>query len=404
MWDHAHLRWWRRDCDGSEAVELEAPPPSQTVGAESRLDWALVAQSINEQANDSAAVPLSDAQGDAGVLVLTSPQMTTLQIQGRTDLILPLLAAIRLGEFTKRVTEQVGRLKALHLSALHLQAFPHDRETILRVILTGVTAEEGLGFSRGVILLWNEKEGHLTLAFAVGAYSRTEAKGAWADVKHALAEVKDQEDRLEWLLQRVEKLSADEATRFCEPLNTAIRNTHETLDGSAVSECFRSMTPIQVGPKQRDTWRSVVRNPEESDHDSQFPFVCVPLRQGKTPIGVMVVDSRFLDAEMLINGDGSAHLEAFAELCVASLTNAEYSMNLAQALGETRRDIRAIARKQTDFDLEKLHRSLAHQLRLPLEGAATQLADAVSRFDDERGSTLLERIELASSFIQQLGR
>jgi signal transduction histidine kinase len=402
MWNRATASWRRRDHDGAQWLEVNLPAPGNDQFSSSfGLDWERVKNVLSKQGSNGLITPLSDAQGDVGVLVLVSPKFGAEEFHQRLDLILPVLTAVRLREFAVRVTDQIGQLRCLHLIAIHIQSFPHSAQTVLRLILTGVTAEEGLGFSRGVILLWNEDKGTLDPVCAVGAHSLAESKAAWSEVRGAMADVSGMEDRLERLLRRVEDFANDNQIQFCQPLTEAVLNPDVTLEDSAITECFQHSRTVEVGPDRDDAWRRRVRSRDEPDADLRFPFVCVPLRQGKRVRGVMVVDNRFLPRQMVINADRKPHLEAFAGLCAASLANAEHQVGLAKDLGETKRDVQTIVRRQSELALAQLHRSLAHELHGPIEKAASELSEAVAIFEYEKGETLLQRIELARSLIQR---
>jgi signal transduction histidine kinase len=258
----------------------------------------------------------------------------------------------------------------------------------MRFILTGITAEEGLGLSRAAIFLWDDVKRELILRCAIGSLTRDEAMRAWAGIDRSgpLAE------RLEKLMERVERLDGADLMEFCRPFREAAGDVTISIDGSAVARAFADRRTSTVGADVDDHWRRRIKD------DIRQPFVCVPIRQVGRDWGVIVADNRFLPHEMSIAPDVLRHLEGFADLCAASLASAEHRLNLSLEAGATRRDLPAIVQHQSRLEAERLQRDLVHQARQPIENAERQLKLAA---EEIRESTALALIETARGFVER---
>src|SRR5207302_342791 len=78
-----------------------------------------------------------------------------------------------------RLERQIQPLQFLSLIATRLHG---DLDSRLRLLLTGITARQGLGFSRAMLFLLNHRETRLEGVMAVGARTGQEANAVWRNL------------------------------------------------------------------------------------------------------------------------------------------------------------------------------------------------------------------------------
>ena len=134
---------------------------------------------IVEETRSELAVPILDQGKLLGVLNLEHPRpgaFTNEHLDFVRALAIQAAMASRIVDLYREVERSEKPVKAIREIAGRILDAPTDPDTILSWVLTGVTSGEGLGFSRGMILLAdpisNELRGHL----AVGPFSGSEAR------------------------------------------------------------------------------------------------------------------------------------------------------------------------------------------------------------------------------------
>jgi GAF domain-containing protein len=118
--------------------------------------------------------------------------------------------AIENTRLRQQLERRVQQLRSMSLVAIRIQSTT-DPDAMLRLALTGVTAKQGLRFSRAMLFLTNEDKTMLQGRMAVGAVTYEEADRIWK-------EVEEKQFTLEEQLGRAEKLG-EELNR---PLNALV--------------------------------------------------------------------------------------------------------------------------------------------------------------------------------------
>lgn len=397
IWDSKSASWQELDDTRKEWRAISLPRPDADGDASAGgFDWELVANALGALPADVLLLPIKEGDNALAILAVVSPQCSPDDFHRRDDFRLSLRAAVRLHEFAMRQTERIGRLECLQLIATKIQFFPHNPTAIMRFILTGVTAEQGLGFSRAVILLWDDSQQSLVPECMIGALSIEDARRRWTSVKDLLTGSLSNPERLERLLGRVEDVSTEEHPRFHRALDS--RSLRPSLESSGVSRCFRTHEIVIVGQSQNDSWRDWLRN--GSEEIDNFPFVCAPILHKGDARGVLVADNSFLSRQNVITPELNTYLQAFGELCAASLANAQHREELLRDRDETRRNLQERDHARNKLETERVYRQLTHQLHYPIELAEGRLAKALDS-GDLSGSSSLDLLLTARSLIQR---
>jgi len=252
------------------------------------------------------AVPIMSVPGDRstvlGVINCESPRANVFNDGDRTFLeaiARQLVMALSLfGRLRQIDPEQVEALVREEVTATA------DQDAAIRVVLTGITAGEGLGFSRAMVFVADRSEppvlrGHL----AIGALTRPEAEAIWRGLEAGRAAarpdltpedgdwpLRGSEGNLRWLL----KTAGNKGTTD-NPLTKFLRSygPDTKQNDGALATCAGAQKDVTIPADQDDPFK---RELKKHARPSATPtdIVCVPLlRNGKT-LGVLVVDDEFL--------------------------------------------------------------------------------------------------------------
>lgn len=276
---------------------------------------------VNPDARCEIAVPLLDEGQLVGVLNIEHPRpraLTQDNLVFLETLGVPAIIAFHTVELYKKLERRIRHLRALNLVAERVQGNPYELDMILRLFLTGITAGDGLGFSRAMLFLTNE-EGHtLRGESGIGPVTEQQAKDVWEKFEHGDSPLPS---GLDYLLQQAEE-SSDE-TNGSSPLNIAIQRETLLIDyaAGAPAECLLNGKTVTIEHDQRDPFREILGSITHPNNVLQA-FTAVPLI-GKHigRIGALVVDNRFLWKEGEIDAEDIAGLEAFAGLLALSIEN-----------------------------------------------------------------------------------
>jgi GAF domain-containing protein len=131
------------------------------------------------------AVPILDGQRLLGIFNVEHGRLRYFTSEDEallTSLSLQALSAWHLADLKTELSEKERPWRSLSLLAAGLQNPNYDLATVMRLILTGVTAGEGLGYSRAMLFLLDEDAELLRGSLAVGAQTQEEAERFWAPV------------------------------------------------------------------------------------------------------------------------------------------------------------------------------------------------------------------------------
>ncbi len=249
-------------------------------------------------------------------------------------LAVPAVIAIHTVDLYKQLERRIRHRSSLNLIASRLQEKPYEVDTILRFFLTGITAGEGLGFSRAMLYLADPTGRTLRGESAIGPVTRQEAQEVWERFEHGKPSPRSD---LDFLLRQAERFGEEiRKGRVVEysPLSSAIQQVSFPIDDAAgaAAECLKGETgrTVTIEYGQSDPFRETLGRLTKPN-DVPHPFACVPLVGRHTKrIGVLVVDNRFLWKERAIDAEDIAGLEAFAGLLALTIENGRLLETLAE--------------------------------------------------------------------------
>ena len=204
-----------------------------------------------------------------------------------------------------------------------------DLDAALRLLLTGITAPSGLGFSRAMILLSDNDQSHLVGKMAIGPITQKEAIENWEKNKPSS---KSLDDPLEIALKMAERFS--ESIKVGSALDNKLSLEIQKIripvkkSNGALLQCMKNQKSIVVQSSLDDSFGKLMESLCERSLNG-YQFVCVPIGKTKTN-GILVVDNRFLIDKKEIGENELTMLEAFASLMALKIDNAGLQRKLAE--------------------------------------------------------------------------
>jgi GAF domain-containing protein len=299
--------------------------------------WAQVYKQVIPDTRSELAVPLVGESGLLGVLNVEHPEVSAF---GEDDqalletLAVQAVIAIHGVDLYQKLGRQIQSLRSLSAIATRIQDARYDLDTVLRLLLTGVTAREGLGFSRAMLFLADEAETQLQGKMAIGAQTREEAEAIWKSLNAKTRKLRVQgKSVLAYLFDQAEKFSTTvaEGRSLDWPLSRAVKDMCIPIEEGvgALSACALEGKTVVIEDGQHDPFRRLIEQISRPGDEGRA-FACAPLvGKGKT-IGVLVVDNRFLTSEGEIEEGALNSLEAFAGVMAMSIENARLQARLAE--------------------------------------------------------------------------
>lgn len=339
-------------------------------------------------------VPLMDRHEVVGVIVVDSKLAAFGERdQGLLETFAALaITALHIVDEYRQLTEQIQSFRSLCLIEARIQDAKNDLETLLLMLTTGITAKQGLGLSRAMVLLSDEDE-TLNGVTAIGALTKAEADSTWRRLRShsedSAGQGKSETDILAELLRESERhASAVRGGRERDwPLCEAFKGIEMSISGrkGAIRDCLVQGKPLVVEAGQPDPFRRVlaaISGMSEEEH----AFVCVPLiGKDKKQLGVLVADNRFLPCEHDIDRAKIHSLEAFAGVAAMSIENAK--------LRDAYRQEAVRAEKRAKLFGEVLVET-SHEFRSPLQNILGQIPILRKHVEPQSiGATVINGIE-----------
>lgn len=278
----------------------------------------------------------------------------------------------------------IRRLLILNQVSMALQS-TLELERLLHIILSGVTAGDGLGFNRAVLFLVNEDKTFLEGRMAVGPVNLEECQHIWADIFSSGLKLHD-------FLR-----SFDQVKRYQQSeLNQRTLKIRIPLLPSSgiVAQTALEQTPYLVEDAENDTRV----NPAIRDLLQSKVFATTPLIASGEVHGVLVVDNRF--TQNPIEADDLQLLALMANQAAIGIHNArqiariqrfneELEQKVRQATSELESANQAL-RVRVD-ELSALHRiaiaiNAHHQLKPQLD---LVIDEAMNMLHPDRGAVFL---------------
>ncbi|MCB2263050.1 MAG: GAF domain-containing protein [Candidatus Thiosymbion ectosymbiont of Robbea hypermnestra] len=329
----------------SEGIVGQVVQTRQPVLVEDVLapEWRDIHRPIVPETRTMLAVPLQDKDGLWGVFNMEHPEPGAF---GEDDLGLLKTFAIQAMivvhgvDLYKRLARQIRPLRSLSVIYSHMQDPRHDLDTVLRLLLTGVTAGTGLDFSRALLFLNDEGEDMVRGKMAIGARTQQEADAIWGRLKIRDARFPSPDKNLDWYLEQAERFEADLRMGKADdcPLSQAIeqqRFSVQELRGT-FQRCLNERRAIIVKDGEPDPFRRILR--DITDTEEERAFACVPLVGRAKTEGVLVVDHRFLMTEREIDERDRISLETYAGVAAMAIENLNLRNHSAQERENAWRD------------------------------------------------------------------
>ena len=299
-----HLQWRASfKCTLSEQRLVKPSDPGPVGRAATTRQFQLVVDATENRF--SLAVPLLDDQDVMGVIllhggehhVLTEEDATTVEMLG----VLAVVGA--------RFAELYLPLVSLSAVAARLQEKPFDLDTALRIILTGVTAAEGLGFSRAMVFLQPTGAPEAKGRLAVGPLDGEEAHNTWVAIE-------DQKRQFRSPGNPFFNRLLDEAERISLEIRGGARQD------SALSEHVQSVSlPASLSQMPLSEYSAPLCEQLLSRGDWKGKFACVPLLVKDICRGFLIADRDFQGRRVSENDAPLLQLFAnIAAIAVESLT------------------------------------------------------------------------------------
>jgi PAS domain S-box-containing protein len=285
---------------------------------------------------------------------------------------------VRLRQSSLELTKRFWELSVIKEVAHTLQT-TMNLDEMLRIILTGVTAEQGLGFNRAFLLLNDEVAGKIKGALAVGPASKAEAERIWLDLKNRSHSLRD-------LLER----QRDASGQFDPALNEIVQQMEFDLspDGGLVARAVLeaqsyNLTVANEG-SQIDPYLQGLLGSEA--------FAVVPLIARGKPMGAVIADNRFTgrpieEADVELLETLASHVSFAIERARLHERLVEKIRELERAYQELRQTQDQLLRAERLSAVGKMATRLSHELRSPITsigGFARLVAKNVTLEDPNR--------------------
>lgn len=232
-----------------------------------------------------------------------------------------------------------------------------DTEEVLKVILTGVTARQGLGFNRAFLFLLTEDGKTLTGRLAVGPSNSDEAGKIWSSLEH------DNRSLFEIL-----SLYQEEAEKSNRSLTDLIRDTRIDLaSGSLFAEAMKTNTPIVIDENAELDYAT----DRLLTHMGEKRVAMTPLVSRDRAIGLLLVDNA-ITREAITDHD-TRFLKLIADQTAAAVERSYLYRDIKTRAAELEESNRKLAETQNQIiEAERMSvigeitSAVAHELRNPL--------------------------------------
>lgn len=232
-----------------------------------------------------------------------------------------------------------------------------DTEEVVKVILTGVTARQGLGFNRAFLFLADENTGELTGRLAIGPNDAEEAGKIWGSLEHD-----------ERSLTEILSLYQEESERANRSLTDLIGDMRIPLDnGSLFARVMETKTSIVVDAEMEIDKGAAQLLKRLGD----APVVVTPLVSRDKSIGLLIVDNAITHEE--ITDYDRNFLMLIAEQTASAVERSYLYRDIKERALELEQANRKLAETQNQIiEAEKMSvigeitSAVAHELRNPL--------------------------------------
>ena len=270
-----------------------------------------------------------------------------------------------------------------------------ELESVLRSILAGITAEDGLGFNRAFLLLYNEQHTHLQGKIGIGPPSKADAGRVWNEIKEKGLHLTD-------ILQNVKASSMDndsELNRIVQGLNISSEDKSHIL----IQACDDRRSILVENGQAREVAVSedFLTSLQEND------FIITPLFSPNKSLGVIIADNCI--TRRSITDDDINYLEIFASQASLAIEHSHLYQDMIDKIQELENVTAELDKnKNLLVDAERysalghMSAQLAHSIRNPITsiGGIARLLE--KRSDDEKTSKFLNMMIMESGRIETI--
>jgi len=270
--------------------------------------------------------------------------------------------AINSRRFQKELQTTNSRMQFLHqlnykMNTAYLNAL--ELHAILKAILVGITAEEGLRFNRAFLALENEERQQLEGHIAIGTFSKTEAGQIWESIKQQgiqlndilnsdLGDTNSSDTDINKIIKSLRVSTADQDNILIYALHN--KKTVVVNDGQA-QNCVVPNSLIEIL--------------------QQSSFVVVPLYSPSRSFGVIIVDN-FITQTAITPAD-IIDLEIFASQASLAIEHSYLYEEMALKISELElvtteleqnKDL--LLKAESTITINRISSQLLHALRNPI--------------------------------------
>lgn len=225
-------------------------------------------------------------------------------------------------------------------------------DDLLRIIMTAVTMESGLGFNRAMLFLVDDRERSLLRGMiGVGPESAEDAHRIWKEFSRKKVGL------LEWVLSSEHAISQG-PSRFDEICRGITLPLNE--EGGLLARTVREMTPFNVFDERADhvIWTRIFSEVGGS------PFACIPIVAKGEATGVFLVDNRY-NQKPIEDADVKL-LTVFANQAGMAIENSRLYHRMEKAHAELRATQERLLHTEKLVALGEMAASIAHEIKTPL--------------------------------------
>lgn len=268
----------------------------------------------------AVAVPLRDADELNGVLFLGTDAPGTRLAGGDLEVLAQFAAHAGLAWRTSRLVSSEQRRLARLINLSDMSGYiesSKDVNTILRVLLTGITAGYALGFNRAAVLLLDETRTQLVGRAGVGYLNEADAHQDWERLYHLGL------DNFSEFLRLLEQEALPPT-----PVNERVRGLLIPLDSGEENELFSRVINLQTHYIINDPARlAELPAAFREAIEPASPAAVVPLVARGEVLGLLFADTKFTQAQ--ITGEVVESLLRFVSTVALNVHN-------VALLGQTR--------------------------------------------------------------------
>jgi len=295
----------------------------------------------------------------------------------------------------ERTNYRTNFLHQLNLKMNNAYLNSIELESVLRSILTGITAEDGLGFNRAFLLLYTPDGTELQGKIGIGPPSKADAGKVWDEIKEKGLHLTD-------ILRNVKTSSVDddsELTRIVKGINIASKDTSHIL----IQACDerRSILVKDGSAEEQDVSRDFLSCLQEED------FIITPLFSPNKSLGVIIADNCI--TRRTITKDDINYLEIFASQASLAIEHSHLYQDMLDKIIDLE-DVTAELDKNRNLlvDAERysalghMSAQLAHSIRNPITSIGGIARLLAKRTENDKTSKFLDMMILESGRIETI--